>query len=103
MKRFLKKYFIFIIGVLVLLSVVFAFFTVPRGENSLETGVLKHWRAASTERRVAAVRVLAASDDNLDKIVACVDKMAELPDSGDMAVRDAVELCFIGYQLRENI
>lgn len=101
--KFIKKYLKFIIGVAVLLGAVFAFFTIPRDGSKLEVGTLKDWRAAATERRIAAVRVLTASDNNLDGVVACVDKMSELPDSGDMAVRDAVELCFVGYQLRENI
>lgn len=101
--KFIKKYLKFIIGTAVLLGVFFAFFTIPRDGSKLEVGTLKDWRAAATERRIAAVRVLTASDENLDGVVACVDKMSALPDSSEMAVRDAVELCFVGYQLRENI
>ena len=101
--RFIKKYLKFIIGIAVVLGAVFAFFTIPRDGSKLEIGTLKDWRAAATDRRIAAVRVLAATDDNIEGVVACVDKMATLADSSDMAVRDAVELCFVGYQLRENI
>lgn len=103
MKKFLKTYFKFIIGIAALMLVVLAFFVIPRKESSLEMLSLKDWRAASMERRTAAVRVLTATDQNLDRIVACVDKMATLPDSGDMPVRDATELCFVGYELRNNI
>ena len=101
--KFIKKYLKFIIGIGVLLAAVFAFFTIPRDGSKLEVGTLKEWRAAETERRIAAVRVLTASDEPNEGVVACVDKMATLPDSSDMAVRDAVELCFVGYQLKNNI
>ena len=36
-------------------------------------------------------------------LVSCVDKMATLPDSGEMAVRDAMSLCYTGVQLKENL
>lgn len=103
MKKFIKKYLKFIIGVCVLLGVVFVFVTLPRKSTSLETGALKDWRAASMERRVAAAKILTATDSNLEMLVACVDKMATLPDSADMPVRDATELCFMGIKLKENI
>lgn len=103
MKKFIKKYLKFIIGVCVLLCVVFAFVTMPRKSTSLETAKLKDWRAASLERRIAAAKILTATDTNLDLLVACVDKMATLPDSADMPVRDAAELCFVGIKLKDNI
>ena len=35
-------------------------------------------------------------------IVQCVDKMSTFNDSSEFAVRDAVKLCNMGIQLREN-
>lgn len=100
--KFLKKSLIFIVGIFALLAVVYMFIGVQK-TTSLESGTLKDWRAASIERRIAAVKILRASDENMDILVKCVDKMANLPDSSDMAVRDATELCFMGMQLKENI
>ena len=100
--KFLKKGLIFFVGLGVLLFVVFIFTQVQK-PTALETGTLKDWRAASIERRVAAIKILRASDDKMDLLVKCVDKMANLPDSSDMSVRDATELCFMGVQLKENI
>lgn len=97
-KTFLK----FVIGVAVLVLVVFVFFRAQRSSD-LETGTLNNWQAASLDRRVAAVKILAATDQYTDSIVACVDKMATLPDSGDMAIRDAVALCYTGIQLKANL
>ena len=100
--KFLKKSLSFIVGIFALLAAVYMFIGVQK-TTSLESGTLKDWRAASVERRIAAIKILRASDENMDILVKCVDKMANLPDSSDMAVRDATELCFMGMQLKENI
>lgn len=100
--KILKKILLFVIGIFALLFVVSIFVRIQK-TTSLESGTLKDWRVASVERRVAAVKILRASDENLDALVKCVDKMATLPDSNDMSVRDATELCFMGMQLKENI
>jgi len=100
--KVLKKALLFVVGIFTLLAVVYVFIGVQK-TTSLESGTLKDWRGASIERKAAAVKILRASDDNLEILVKCVDKMATLPDSSDMAVRDATELCFMGMQLKENI
>ena len=103
MKKALIRGIIFMIGVGVLLMAVFAFFTLPEHkEAALETTQLSDWRGATIERRIAAAKVLTASENNLDLLVACVDKMATLPDSADMPVRDAMQLCFVGIQLKNH-
>lgn len=98
----LKKISVFIIGIFALLFAVSIFIRAQK-TTALESGTLKDWRAASVERRMSAIKILRANDDNIDILVRCVDKMATLPDSGDMSVRDATELCFMGMQLKENI
>ncbi|MBO4480306.1 MAG: hypothetical protein J5742_01610 [Alphaproteobacteria bacterium] len=103
MKKFIKKYLKFIIGICVLLLAVFLFATMSRKSTSLETGTLKDWRDASVERRIAAAKILTASENDLNLLVSCVDKMATLPESSNMPVRDATELCFVGIKLKENI
>lgn len=98
----MKKFLLFIVGIFALLVAIYMFVGVQKA-TSLESGTLKDWRSASVERRMAAVKILRASDKDLEMLVKCVDKMATLPDSSDMAVRDATELCFMGMQLKENI
>ena len=100
--NFVKKYFKIFVGVGVLILVLVVFFFAQRS-GVLETGTLKDWRAASVERRVAAAQILTGADKGVDLLVACVDKMSALPDSGEMAVRDAVSLCYTGIQLKENL
>ena len=100
--NFIKKYFKIFIGVSALILVMVVFFFAQRS-STLETGTLKDWRAASIESRVSAAQILTGEDRNIDLLVACVNKMAELPESGDMVIRDAVSLCHTGIQLKENL
>ncbi len=90
------------IGVAVLVFVITVFFLTQQN-GSLESGTLQNWKTASNERRVAAAQILIGEDANTELLVACVDKMSELPDSGEMMVRDAVSLCHTGIKLKENL
>lgn len=99
--KFLKKYLKFFIGVAVLILAVLVFFLAQRS-GDLENANLKKWRNADVDRRTAAVQILAASDEYTDLLVQCVDKIAELSESGEMAVKDAVSLCYTGVLLKEN-
>lgn len=99
--KFIKKYLKFVIGIAVLVFVVVMFFFAVKNSD-LENGNLKKWRSADLNRRTAAAQILAASDEDLDLLVQCVDKIATLPDSGEMAVRDAVALCYTGIQVNQN-
>ncbi len=99
---FFKKYFKILIGIAALILVFVIFVMTQRSEN-LETAALKKWPAASLERRTAAVKILTGSDKNTELIVQCVDKIAAMPESGEMAVRDAASLCYTGLQIKENL
>lgn len=100
--NFIKKYFKIFIGIAVLILAVVVFFF-SQQSSDLETGVLKDWRAAPMDRRVASAQILTGADKNIDLLVACIDKMATLPDSGEMAIRDAASLCYTGIQLKESL
>ncbi len=100
--NFIKKYFKIFIGAAVLVLFIVVFFFSQRG-TSLEVGMLKDWRGATVERRIAATQILTGADENIDVLVACIDKMATLPDSGEMPVRDAAALCYTGIQLKESL
>lgn len=99
--NFIKRFLKFFIGVAVLIFVVCAFFFSMRS-GDLENANLRKWRSADLERRTAAAQILVASDDNLELLVQCVDKIATLPESGEMAVRDAIALCYTGIQVNQN-
>ena len=100
--EFLKKNFKLIIGIAVLILVVAIFFLTQSKSASLENGNLQKWTESAIERKVAAVQVLANDAKNTDLIVQCVDKMSTFNDAAEFAVRDAIKLCNMGIQLREN-
>lgn len=100
--NFVKKYFKILIGIAALLLVFMIFVMTQRSEN-LEMATLKKWPAASLERRMAAAKILTGTDDNAELIVKCIDKIAALPDSAEMAIRDAASLCYTGVQLKEHL
>lgn len=100
--NFLKKNFKLIIGIAVLILVVCVFFATKRNAASLENGNLQKWTEGAIEQKIATVQLLTKSQENTDLIVACVDKMSTFNDSAEFAVRDAVKLCNMGIQLREN-
>ena len=99
---FLKNNFKLIVGIAVLVLVVCIFFMMQYKSSSLENGNLQKWTAASIEQKVSTVQILTGGASNTDLIVQCVDKMSTFNDSGEFAVRDAIKLCNMGIQLREN-
>lgn len=101
--NFIKKYLKLLIGIAVLILALVVFACTMKTADNLEVGTLKDWQRASSERRMASARIISASDNNLELLVGCVDKMAALPDASEMAVRDAVALCYTGIQLKENL
>lgn len=101
MKKFLKKHLVFFIGIAVLVA-VFLVFINTRASTALESGKLQNWKSATISRKVSAVKILTASDVDTTLLVQCVDKIAGLPDSQEMYVRDATELCFMGIKLKEQ-
>lgn len=98
----IKPIFKIAIGIAVLIFVIAIFFFVQRG-GALESGTLHDWKSASMDSRIATAQILTGTDENIQMLVACVDKIATLPDSDKMAVRDAMSLCHTGIQLKENL
>lgn len=97
----IKRYIKLIIGIFTILF-VFCVFIFSQKSVHLESKNLRHWRSVSDDQRASIVQVMIASDENLDLIVQCVNKISTLPESSGMAIRDAVELCFLGIKLQNN-
>jgi hypothetical protein len=98
----LKKYIKLFIGIAAIILFAVVFFFLNKAAD-LESGGMKHWKTASVERRAAAVSILTGTDENSELMVRCLDKIATLPDSADMSVRDAASLCMMGVRLKDNI
>lgn len=100
--NFVKKYFKILIGAGVLVIALFVFAASLQSKD-LSTGTLKSWASANNDERVATVRTLIGGDENIDIVVACVGKIATLPDSSEMTIADAARLCNMGMQLKQSL
>ena len=89
-------------GVAVLILAISIFFMAQIKSESLENGNLQKWTASSQEKKIATIQILTEDTQNTELIMQCVDKMSTFEDSAEFAVRDAVKLCNMGIQLREN-
>lgn len=100
--KFVKSNLKLVVGVLALGLAVSVFFIAMKAQSNLEEGNLRAWLSASDTRRAAAVEILSGTTENSDLMIACVSKMASMPDSGQVKIRDAVSLCSIGIALRDD-
>ena len=101
-KDLLKNNFKLVMGVAVLILAISIFFMAQIKSESLENGNLQKWTASSQEKKIATIQILTEDTQNTELIMQCVDKMSTFEDSAEFAVRDAVKLCNMGIQLREN-
>ncbi|MCL2017397.1 MAG: hypothetical protein FWG80_01300 [Alphaproteobacteria bacterium] len=99
--NFIKIHLKLIIGILAL-GMVAAMFFMSMKPSDLEEGDLRAWLSATSARRQAAIEILTGGSENIGIMVACIDRMAGLPESGKVKVRDAASLCAVGIALREN-
>ena len=97
----MRSIFKFMLGFAALLIVAFIFFNTQKS-SSLEKSTLKHWLSASKEQRTTAVKIAVAGNGDIDLIVACVNKIASLPDSGDMDITTAIIFCNTGTVIKDN-
>lgn len=98
-----KKYLKLLLGTAVLLLFGFIFFFLQKSSD-LENAKMDRWTSASVERRNASIKILTDDDDvNKELMLQCMNKIASLPNSSEMSVRDSAALCYTGIKLKQNI
>jgi len=93
-KRILK---ISIAGIVVLVLIVLGFFV--NRTYTFENSNMKKWLELSDEQQIKTLKRVVKKSDNDDLLIQCVTKIAELPDSEKMDIRDAVVLCYNGIKI----
>ena len=97
-KRFIK---ISVASFVILVAIILAFFV--EYSHNFENANMTKWPKITTNQRVDIIRHIVKSDiTNQDLLISCVDKIANLPDSQEMMIRDAISLCYNGIKLNEN-
>ncbi|MDR0803832.1 MAG: hypothetical protein LBO08_01955 [Rickettsiales bacterium] len=98
----MKTYIKFIIGIIALAAIAMGLFA-TLAKSNLENKDLRHWAGASESEKNTAVLLLSAGDSaHVEILSQCISRMAGLPDSGTVKIRDAAGLCAIGVALNEN-
>ena len=66
---------------------------------TFENSNMKKWLVLSTNQQINTVHKIALDVDDMDLLLDCVTKIANLPDSENMNIRDAVSLCYNGIKI----
>lgn len=93
-KRIIK---ISLAGFVLIVLIVLGFFVKPT--YTFENSSLAKWTSLSESQQVATVKRIISKSTDQDLLLECVTKIAELPDSAKMNIRDAIVLCYNGIKL----
>ena len=93
-KRLLK---ICIIICILSVFVVFGFFI--KHTHNFENYKMSKWLGLSQQQQIYTLNKIIPESETSDLMIACMTKIAGLPDSDEMIIRDAAALCYNGIKL----
>ncbi|MBR5355094.1 MAG: hypothetical protein IK122_03125 [Alphaproteobacteria bacterium] len=85
-----------IIGVLAVFVVLGIF---VRPTITSENARMEKWLRLNETQRISTIQHVIKDFDGNEILVKCVDKIAQLPNSNEMLIRDAIVLCNGGIQM----
>ena len=80
---------------MVLIALVFLGFFV-KYNHTFENANMGKWLTLSESQRVATINRVVSNPSDQELLLQCVTKIAELPDSDKMDIRDAISICYNG-------
>ena len=87
---------IFIAIVVLGLLIVLGFFV--KHNHTFEKSDMSKWLTLSEKQRVTTMNRVVESPENPELLIKCVTKIAQLPDSDKMEIRDAIAICYDGIK-----
>jgi len=78
--------------------VVLGIFVRPSSSN-FENSHMKKWLVLNKQQRIFTLNRVVNDADDQELLLQCVDKIAGLPDSDDMLIRDAISICYNGIKI----
>lgn len=93
-KRILK---VTIASCVLLLLVILGFFV--NHTYTFENSNMQKWLTLSNEQQIQTVKRIVPNLEDNTLLIQCVSKIAGLPDSEKMDIRDAVALCYNGIKI----
>lgn len=97
--KLIKRIIKIAIATVVLLSLILLGFFVKHNHNFENSDVNKWLVLSEDEQKSTVSRVIPDYDDSDDLLIQCVTKIANLPDSEKMSVRDAIVICYNGIKM----
>ena len=70
-----------------------------KSNRTFENSNMKKWSELSESQQIDAVYKVVSDVDDMGLLLNCVTKIADLPDSERMDVRDAISLCYNGIKI----
>ena len=86
------------IAISVLVTLVFLGFFVKHNHTFEKSDATK-WLELSEKQRVSTLKRIVSDSENQELLIKCVTKIAQLPDSDKMNIRDAVAICYNGIKI----
>lgn len=96
-KRFIK---VSVALAIIVLAVILGFFV--KHSHTFENNNMQKWLEITDTQRITTLEKIVKEPENQDLIVSCVTKIAQLPDSNEMIIRDAISLCYNGIKLNRT-
>lgn len=96
-KRFIK---ISIIVCVLFTFIVLGFFIKP--SHTFENSSMKKWSKLTRKQQIETIEHVVKDSENQDLLLNCVSKIAALPKSNEMQIRDATVLCYNGIKLNST-
>jgi len=84
-----------IVGILITFVVLGLF---VRPVTTFENAHMKKWLVLNDVQRIKTVERVVKTEEYQDLLIRCVDKIANLPNSNEMLISDAVAICYGGIQ-----
>jgi hypothetical protein len=63
---------------------------------------MKKWQDLTQEQRVSTVQRIVQNISDQELLLQCVDKIASLPNSNEMSIKDAAIICNSGIQMNAS-
>ena len=86
-----------IIVAVLFIFVVLGIFVRPAA--TFENAHMKKWLVLDEQQRISTLNRVVKNADNQELLLQCVGKIANIPESNEMLIRDAITLCYGGIQM----
>ncbi len=89
-----------IVVFVLLVFIVLGIFVRPA--QTFENSNMKKWADLTVEQRTQTLERIIKNISDQELLMKCVDKIASLPNSNEMLIKDAAVICYTGIQMNAS-